>query len=94
MTLIDMRTVTVTDKGQIVIPKNLREGKGFKEGSKLVIMAYEDHIVIRPIKLAEKIIHPATDSSKKLARDAALLSEKVLSKTWLSKEEDEAWKNL
>ena len=30
MTLLEMKTVTITDKGQIAIPKDIRKIEGFK----------------------------------------------------------------
>lgn len=82
MKLIEMRTVTVTAKGQIAIPKEIRKLKGFKEGSKVAILAFSDRIELRPmIKFSERM-YPA------------LMSEKALAKDWLSKEDEEAWKDL
>lgn len=79
--IIDMRTVTITEKGQIAIPKDIRK-KGFKVGSKLAILAFEDHIELRPMDQV----------SEKLA--CAIASEKSLAKDWLSKEDKKAWKDL
>ena len=72
----------ITDKGQIAIPKDIRELEGFEEGDKVAILAFEDRIEVRPLKqLNERII-------------TALASEKSLAKDWLSKEDEEAWKDL
>ena len=82
MSIIEIRSVTITEKGQIAIPKNMRKIKGFKTGSKIAIMAFEDHVELRPLKqISEKI-------------EAAVASEKSLAKDWNSIEEDKAWKNL
>ena len=67
----------LTEKGQIAIPKEIRS-KTFKKGSKIAILAYNDHIELRPMKQME----------------TALASEKVLAKDWNTKEENKAWKNL
>lgn len=85
--LIEIRTAKITEKGQIAIPKEIRE-KAFKEGEKVAILAYKDHVEIRPINQIKKL-----DFSKE-GIQTALLSEKSLAKEWLVKEEDEAWKNL
>ena len=82
MGLIEVRTAKVTEKGQIAIPKDIRDIEGFKEGSKIAVLAFDDRIELRPLK------------SIKGGRIAALLSEKALAKEWNTKEEDEAWKNL
>ena len=82
MSLLEMRTVTVTEKGQIAIPKDMRKRKGFKEGSKIAILAFDNKIELRPLKqVSEKMF-------------TALASEKSLAKDWLTNEEDEAWKDL
>ncbi|MAG78636.1 AbrB family transcriptional regulator [archaeon] len=73
-----MRTITITEKGQISIPKEMRKTKQFKTGAKLAIIAFKDHIELRPLKQLE----------------TALASEKSLAKHWLSKEDEKAWKNL
>lgn len=81
MKLLEIKTATITEKGQIALPKDIRSGK-FKEGSKIAILAFKDHIELRPIKDIE-------DKMK-----TAIASEKVLAKDWNSKEEDITWKNL
>ena len=82
MPLIEVKTAKITEKGQIAIPKDIRDMEGFKKGSKVAILAFEDRIELRPMKhMHEKMI-------------TALASEKSLGKLWNTKEEDEAWKNL
>ena len=82
MTLLEMKTTKITSKGQIAIPKEIREKEGFKEGTRIAILAFEDRIELRPLqKVNEKMF-------------TALISEKSLAKDWLSKEDEEAWKNL
>lgn len=82
MPLIEVKSAKITSKGQIAIPKDIRELEGFKEGTKIAILAFEDRLELRPLKqLNEKML-------------TALASEKVLAKDWNSKEEDNAWKNL
>ena len=82
MNLIEMKSVTITKKGQIAIPKDIREIEGFTEGSKVAILAYEDRIELRPLKQVNERMF------------TALSSEKVLAKDWLNKEDEEAWKDL
>ena len=81
MALIEMKSATITEKGQIAIPKDVRK-MGFKVGSKIVILAYDDHIELRPMEQMSKGMQTAIASQKVLARD------------WLTKEEDNAWKDL
>lgn len=82
MTLVDIKSATITEKGQIAIPKYVREIEGFNEGVKIAILAFEDHVELRPMKqLSEKMF-------------TALASEKSLARDWNSKEDEEAWKHL
>ena len=82
MSLVEIKSATITERGQIAIPNNIRKKGGFKEGSKVAILAFEDHIEIRPMKQV----------SEKMA--TAIASEKLLAKEWNKKEEDEAWRDL
>ena len=81
MTLLELRSATITEKGQIAIPRELRKHKGFKEGSKIAIIAFDDRIELRPMLDAERMF-------------CALMSEKSLSEHWNSKEDERAWKDL
>ena len=82
MPLVEIKSVKITKKGQIAIPKNIRDMKGFKEGSKIAIIAFENRIELRPLdQVNEKIF-------------TAIATEDVLAKDWNSKEDEKAWKNL
>ena len=81
MPLLEIKSATITEKGQIAIPKDIRKN-GFRVGSKIAILSFKDHIELRPMEqISEKIF-------------SAIASEKVLAKDWNSKEDEEAWKNL
>lgn len=80
--LKEIKTVTITEKGQICIPNIARQTKGFEEGDKVSILVYNDRVELRPL----------SQIMKKLS--TAFASEKVLAKDWNSKEDEEAWKNL
>ena len=47
--LIDV--TRVSDKGQVVIPKDIRDRLGMKEGSKLLVMATDDAVILQKIEL-------------------------------------------
>lgn len=82
MQIIEMKSVKITKKGQIAIPKDIRKLEGFKVGSKIAILAYEDKVELRPMnQVSDKM-------------STALATEKVLAKDWNSKEDEKAWKNL
>jgi len=80
--LLGMKSATITSKGQITIPKELRKQAGFKTGSKVVFIALKDRMQVIPINKISDAMY------------AALMSEKVLAREWLTPEEDEAWKDL
>ncbi len=40
----------VSDKGQVVIPKEIRDKLGFKEGTRLIVVATEDAVVLQRIE--------------------------------------------
>ena len=59
LTLVMLLAVSVTrvsSKGQVVIPKNLKEKLGIKEGDRLLVYAVRDLIVLRKFKAAESIL--------------------------------------
>ena len=82
MPLIEMKTVKITEKGQIAIPKDMRKLEGFEEGEKIAILAFEDRIELRPLSQFNEIMF------------TAIVSEKILAKDWLSEEDEKAWRNL
>jgi AbrB family looped-hinge helix DNA binding protein len=80
----DIKIVTITNKGQICIPHVARNLAGFKEGTKISVVVYTDRVELKPMK-KEKLND---------ALMSMLASEEVLAKNWLSKEDEEAWKDL
>jgi AbrB family looped-hinge helix DNA binding protein len=77
-----MRSITITEKGQIALPKEIRKRKDFSNGKKIVILSFDDRIELRPLKQVSE------------AMANSILSEKSLAKDWLTKEEDKAWAHL
>jgi AbrB family looped-hinge helix DNA binding protein len=87
--LLEMRTVTLSSKGQIALPQHLRSRHRLGAGAKLIVLAYEDRIELRPAKLLDEFVKFSDD-----ARIASLMSAPSLAKAWLSREDEEAWKDL
>jgi len=77
----EIKTVKITEKGQICIPSDARTN-GFQEGSKISVIVYKNKIELRPLKKVGE------------AMMSMIASERVLAKDWNTKEEDEAWKDL
>ncbi len=82
MPLLEMKTTKITSKGQIAIPKDIRDLEGFREGMKVAILAFENRIELRPLQQINEKMYPT------------LASEKALAKDWLSREDERAWRNL
>ncbi len=82
MTLVEIKTATITEKGQIAIPKTIRKLEGFTEGSKIVLLTFEDHVELRPMQQMRERL------------GTAIASESSLAKGWKGKGEDKAWKDL
>ncbi|MEK6973796.1 MAG: AbrB/MazE/SpoVT family DNA-binding domain-containing protein [Nanoarchaeota archaeon] len=72
--------ITVGEKGQIVIPKKIRDELKIIKGTKLIITEDKDKISIKPIKIDERHL-------------LMLLSETSLKKTWNNKY-DERWDDV
>ena len=88
MTLKELKTLKITSKGQIAIPKDIRKMKGFKEGSKIALLAFDDHVEIRPLYQLKK-----ADLTKP-GISTYIMSESSLAKDWQNEDEDKAWKHL
>ena len=81
--MTQVEIITVSKKGQVVLPKKVREKMGVSQGSKLLLIEKEGRATLSKLDTLLK------DKSFTL-----LASEKSLAKDWLSKEEEEAWKDL
>lgn len=79
-----VKTVKVSDKGQISIPSEIREEAGIKKNDELLIIQEGDKILI------EK---PSFKKIKDDFRDLLKHSEAVAKKLWGSKEDD-VWDTL
>ena len=79
----NVEVVTLSEKGQIVLPKKVRREVGLSKGNKMLLVEKNGKITL--IKVNEIM-------QKEFS--TLLASEKSLAKDWLSKEEEKAWKNL
>ncbi len=46
-------TATLTSKGQITIPKEIREKLGLQKGDKLVLLEKDGNVILRKVSLEE-----------------------------------------
>lgn len=79
--IVDLKSATITSKGQITIPSEIRKTL-MPENSKVAIITYDDRIEIRPMSAIEDKL------------GWLKLAEKSLKKVWDTPEEDEAWTHL
>ncbi len=77
----DVRTVTISQKGQITIPRTLQRKMGIKKGDRFVLVARGDNIML---KRSPTIIKSIEDDFI----DILAISEHSLGKIWLNKEDD------
>jgi len=49
-----IETTKLSDKGQVVIPKDVRERMGLKPGSKFLVVATEDAIILQRLEVVRK----------------------------------------
>ena len=78
-----MKTVRVSEKGQIAIPQSIRKVMGIQQGDDLVIFELDGKLLLQKTKTAEKKMR---DDYK----DILKFSEKSLKEVWDNKE-DEIW---
>ena len=51
-----MRVVHMSEKGQIVVPKNIRDQRGFGNGSTFIVMESKSGVLVfRPVKSEPKL---------------------------------------
>lgn len=80
-----VKTIKVSDKGQISIPLDIREEIGIKKGDELILIENKGKIMLEKSETITKTI---------LSNFTVLASEKSLAKDWLSKEDEDVWKDL
>lgn len=87
-----IRTVSVSSKGQVVIPAEIREELKIREGTKLVLVESGNRIVL------EKESDFLGGMKKELAEETKdrlgwmILAEKGLAKIWDNPKDEEVWK--
>jgi AbrB family looped-hinge helix DNA binding protein len=77
----DVKTVTISQKGQITIPRTIQRKMGIKKGDRFVLVARGDNIML---KRSPTIIKSIEDDFS----DILTISEHSLGKLWLNKEDD------
>ena len=78
MSEMTLKTVNVSEKGQIAIPREIRVLLGIKKGDRLLLTA----------KNKKLLIQKATNLTKQMEDDLVDYSELSLKKLWLNKKDD------
>ena len=81
-----IKTINVSEKGQIVIPTEMREVVGIEQGDKLILMQEDGKIMMKKV---EKVSKEIKEDFKDLLKN----SEKVAKKLWDNKYDD-IWDKL
>jgi AbrB family looped-hinge helix DNA binding protein len=80
-----IKTIKVSDKGQIAIPQNIREQASIKKGDELIIVQSHGKILLEK---AQRLSEEIKDDFKDLLK----FSEQSLKSVWDNKEDD-IWSN-
>ena len=84
-TIKKMRTVSVNDRGQIVIPEDIRKDLGIRKASTLVIMEGQKEIILRKESDIVEVIKGEDEFWKTMARES-------MKKAW--DREDDVWDKI
>ena len=76
-----MKTIKVSDKGQIAIPRPMRETLGIERGDELVVIQIDNKILLEKSQKMEQKI-------KDDFKDILKFSEKSLKEVWDNKSDD------
>jgi len=89
--IIRIRSVVLSERGQLVIPEEIRKDLNLKSGEALILIEKGREIILKKESdVASKVLNE--EFIERMS--SALLSEKSLAKDWLSKGEDKAWSHL
>ena len=82
-----IETITMSSKGQIVIPERIRDELKIKEGTKLVMLEKDNSIILEKEEdFLKKLNNLELEKLGWLA-----LSEKSMKKIWDNKKDNEVW---
>ena len=81
-----LKTINVSDKGQITIPREIQTMLGIKKGDRLILAAKNKKLLIQKASVLERQIENDFE-------DLLKLSEKTAKKLWDNKE-DEIWNKI
>jgi len=73
-----VETTKLSDKGQIVIPKDFRDKMGLKPGNKFIVIATEDAIILQRIDYVERKMDVSSiiSKAKEITENLSLVEKK------------------
>ncbi|MCP8313201.1 MAG: AbrB/MazE/SpoVT family DNA-binding domain-containing protein [archaeon] len=75
--MIEMKLVSVTRKGQVTIPEDVRKKLGIKEGSKLLVESVDKELVVmKKVEIVESL-EELQRYCQRLAKEKGLTPEKI-----------------
>ncbi len=83
--MFDVEIITVSERGQIVLPKKIRESKNIHKGTKLLLIEKDNKLILNKI---DEVVKETPEGVKTF-----IASEETLKKDW-SYVGDERWNNL
>ncbi len=87
-----IRTISVSSKGQIVIPEEVREELKIKEGTKLVMIESGNKIILEKEADFLSSMKTALTAEEKEKLGWMILAERSLANIWDNPKDEEVWK--
>ena len=82
-----MEIVTVSSRGQLVIPEKVREKYKIKEGTKMILIEQDDRIILEKEEKISKILNKKDLEEK----GWNLLAEESLKEVWGNEKDEKTW---
>lgn len=67
----EIETTSMSSRGQVVIPRNLRKKLNIKEGEKFIVIGSDETILLKKIKMPSfaELTKPLREAKKKIRED-------------------------
>lgn len=87
-----IRTISVSSKGQIVIPEEVRKELKIQEGSRLIMVETGNKIILEKEKDFLASMKSGMSEEEKERLGWMILAEQSLAKIWDNPKDEEVWK--
>lgn len=88
-----METITVSSKGQVVIPEEIRKRHRIKKGTKFILVEDDGRLILQKEEVVNKLLKKmikATETKEDFGYLA--LAEENLKDIWENKKDEKIWK--